>query len=158
MDVSLSCHPIHGHSRTRPDPPAVYEAPTSAASSPIRPAKALSIQFAERYLISLCDKGSIVSVSIRPASDTVGNDIRLAKPVNRKRPGRRSSSTLFLIASSNWGARWTSSITVRSRLRIMLTGSSLADITRGQFGERHPERTGHLGIIVRRGGEDLLHI
>ena len=33
-----------------------------------------------------------------------------------------------------------------------------ADIARGQLGERHPQRAGHLGVVVRRGGEDLLHV
>ena len=44
------------------------------------------------------DRGSSVKVSIRPASEsaTVGCAIKLADPVSRKRPGRRSSSTLFL--------------------------------------------------------------
>jgi hypothetical protein len=53
--------------------------------------------------------------------------IKLADPVRRNRPGRRSSSTLLLIASSNSGARWISSITARSRLRIIPAGSSRAD-------------------------------
>ena len=34
----------------------------------------------------------------------------------------------------------------------------LADIARGQLGERHPQRTGHLGIIVRRSRENLLDV
>ena len=67
------------------------------------PEKILFSQFADCPSISLCDKGRSDRVSILPASEsaTVGRDIKLAEPVNKKRPGRRSSSTFFLMANSN---------------------------------------------------------
>jgi hypothetical protein len=51
--------------------------------------------------------GSRVMISIRPArlSDTWGRASTLAEPVSRKRPGRRSASTDFLMARNSSGAR-----------------------------------------------------
>ena len=48
---------------------------------------------------------------MRPASDsvTLGSSRRLADPVSRNRPGRRSWSTAILITGSSSGARWISS-------------------------------------------------
>ena len=53
---------------------------------------------------------------MRPASDsvTVGTSNRLAEPVSRKRPGRRSRSTARLMAGSSAGTRCTSSTVAAS--------------------------------------------
>jgi len=63
--------------------------------------------------------------SMRPAklSETCGRVRILAEPVNRKRPGRRSSSTDFLTARRRSGTRCTSSIVVRSSPRTKPVGS-----------------------------------
>ena len=78
--------------------------------------------------ISARANGSMRMVSIRPArlSATRGNVMTLAEPVSRKRPGRSSSSTLLLIASSRSGARWIPSMMARSRPRMKPFGSDSA--------------------------------
>ncbi len=79
-------------------------------------------------VISARASGSNRRVSIRPArlSAPCGNVITFADPVNRKRPGRQSSSTDFLIANSSSGARWISSRMTRSKPRRKPAGSARA--------------------------------
>jgi hypothetical protein len=118
LGVSAPQHPLHQ-----------IRADAGSARLEQLPAKGTVKPVDVRASISLCDKGSNGRVSIRPAEEsaTAGSSIKLADPVRRNRPGRRSSSTLLLMASSNSGARWISSITARSRLRIIPAGSSRAD-------------------------------
>lgn len=77
----------------------------------ISPLKSRSIQFSGGGFSgadnSACESGSSTRFSMRPASEsaTIGKVIRLAEPVKRKRPGRRSVSTACLMASNRRGAR-----------------------------------------------------
>ena len=73
------------------------------------------------------ETGEIVALLGGNASGTSRNAITRADPVNRNRPGRGSASTVSLIASSNWGTRCTSSITIGPPLTTNSVGSYSAD-------------------------------
>ena len=71
-------------------------------------------------------RGKRRTIAMRPASDsaTHGSVTRSAKPVSRNRPQRGLTSTAVLMARTRPGARWISSMTAASRLRIKPTGST----------------------------------
>ena len=41
---------------------------------------------------------------------------------------------------------------------LISLADDLAHVSRNQLGERNPQRTGHLGVIVRRCSKDLTHV
>ena len=100
---------------------------TGAVASAPR-VKTVSTNPSGRPSISPCDSGQSSMVSIRPgsASGTLRRPNSRADPVSRNRPGRGSRSTTSLIASSNSGTRWTSSMTSLRSSRTKVVGSSSA--------------------------------